>query len=195
MTTFSEQHGVPDVVIANAGITKYIGFLECTPETFDRVLAVNLRGTYFLAQTAAKQMIAAKKPGRILLMSSVVGWRAFLNFSVYSTTKAAIQMMAKAIALELGEYGITVNSISPGATLTERTLREDPHYAENWSGVTITQDVGQVADIVNAALFLASPASSQITGQDLLIDGGWAIRSPVPEDHPEKPVDTPEDAS
>lgn len=185
----AEQYGTPTVVIANAGITKYIEFLQCTPETFDSVLGVNLRGSYFLAQAAALKMIEADIQGRILLMSSVVGSRAFLNFSVYSTTKAAIRMMAKSIALELGAYGITCNSISPGATLTERTQREDPHYADNWAEVTVSGRVGLVEDIVNAALFLASPASGQITGQDLLIDGGWSLRSPLPSAHPEKPVD------
>ena len=187
---FSEQHGAPDIVVANAGITKYVGFLECTPDIFDRVSGVNLRGSYFLAQAAAKKMIANHMAGRILLMSSVVGLRAFLNFSVYSMTKAAIQMMAKSLALELGQYGITVNSISPGATLTERTLREDPQYAENWADVTISNRVGTVDDIVAATLFLASSEASQITGQNLLIDGGWSLRSPLPEDHPEKPIDS-----
>lgn len=149
-----------------------------------------MRGSYFLAQAAAKKMIANHMAGRILLMSSVVGLRAFLNFSVYSMTKAAIQMMAKSLALELGQYGITVNSISPGATLTERTQREDPHYAENWADVTISNRVGTVDDIVAATLFLASSEASQITGQNLLIDGGWSLRSPLPEDHPEKPIDS-----
>lgn len=185
----TEQHGPPDIVVANAGITKYIEFLECTPEIFDSVLGVNLRGSYFLAQAAAKQMIAHQKHGRILLMSSVVGLRAFLNFSVYSTTKAALQMMAKSLALELGEHGITVNSISPGATLTERTQREDPNYADNWAEVTISGRVGLVQDIANTALFLASPQASQITGQDILVDGGWSLRSPLPTAHPEKPID------
>jgi len=186
---FTQQHGVPHVVVANAGITKYIEFLECTPEIFDKVTQVNLRGSYFLAQAAAKKMIAAEIPGRIILMSSVVGWRAFLNFSVYSMTKAALQMMAKSLALGLGQHRITVNSISPGAILTERTKQEDPNYAENWSEVIVTGRVGTVEDIAHTTLFLASPAASQITGQDLLVDGGWSLRSPVPAEHPEKPVD------
>lgn len=184
----SEKHGTAGIVIANAGITKYVEFLECTPETFDRVTSVNLRGSYFLAQAAAKKMIAENIHGRIVLMSSVVGLRAFLNFSVYSMTKAALQMMAKSMALELGPYGITVNSISPGAILTERTAQEDPNYAENWGQVTLSGRVGHVDDIANAALFLASPETSQITGHNLVVDGGWVTRSPVPEEHPEKPV-------
>lgn len=184
----AESGAVPDIVVANAGITKYVGFLECTPDTFDRVINVNLRGSFFLTQAAAHKMIESGQPGRIILMSSVVGLRAFPNFSVYSMTKAALQMMAKSLALELGQYGITVNAISPGATLTERTQREDPQYAENWASVTITQRVGWIDDIVNAVLFLASPEASQITGHNLVVDGGWTLRSPLPEEHPDKPV-------
>lgn len=183
-----ESVGTPEIVIANAGITQYAEFLESTPEMFDRVMGVNLRGSYFLAQAAAKKMIAQGTAGRIILMSSVTAIRAHLNFSVYSTTKAGLQMMAKALALELGRYGITVNSISPGATLTERTQREDPQYAENWAGVTITERVGSIEDIAHAALFLSAPESRHITGQDLMVDGGWSIRSPLPPNHPEKPL-------
>lgn len=186
---FTTQHGAPDIVVANAGITRYIEFLECTPEMFDHVVGVNLRGTYFLAQSAAKKMIQAQQAGRILVMSSVVGLRAYLNFSVYSMTKAGLAMLAKSMALELGPHQITVNAISPGATLTERTQREDPNYAENWATVSMNGRVGWVEDIVAASLFLASPEASHITGQNLVVDGGWTQRSPIPEAHPDKPIE------
>ena len=185
---FTARVGAPDIVIANAGITRYIEFLQSTPEMFDRIVGVNLRGSYFLAQAAAKQMIAAGKKGRIVLMSSVVGLRAFPNFSIYGMSKAGIQMLAKSMALELGPHGITVNAISPGATLTPRTEREDPNYAANWAMVNITQRVGLIDDVVAAVLFLASDSAGQITGQNLIVDGGWTLRSPIPEDAPEKPV-------
>jgi len=187
INAFADQHGGLDVVVANAGITRYVPFLEGTPDVFDRLTGVNLRGTYFTAQAAAKRMIAAGKPGRILLTSSVVGLRAFPNFSIYSMTKAAIQMLAKSLALELGAYGITVNAIVPGATLTERVVREDPHFESNWAEVTVTGRVGYVEDVVAAALFLASPEAQQITGQNMVVDGGWTIRSPLPQEHPTLP--------
>ncbi len=184
---FAQQRGGLDIVMANAGITRYMPFLEATPDVFDRLLAVNLRGTYFTAQAAAKQMIAAGRPGRILLTSSIVGQVAFPNFSIYSLTKAAIQMLAKSLALELGGYGITVNAITPGATLTERVVREDPNYEHNWAEVTVTGRVGYVEDVVTAALFLASPEARQINGHNLVVDGGWSLRSPLPDDHPTLP--------
>lgn len=183
----NNSFGAPDVVVANAGITHYVEFLNCTPDVFDRIVAVNLRGSYFLAQAAARNMAGNGIAGRILLMSSVVGLRAFQNFSVYSMTKAALQMLARSLALELGAYGITVNAISPGATLTERTQRDDPNYAENWATVNVSGRVGNVQDVVAAALFLASGAAAQITGHNLVVDGGWTLSSPLPDQHPELP--------
>ncbi len=129
-------------------------------------------------------MIQARIPGRIILMSSVTGLQAHLNLGCYGITKAGICMMARAIALEVGKYGITVNAISPGATLTERTLQDDPRYEENWASVTPTGRVGSVEDVVAAALYLASPAASHVTGQTLVVDGGWTLQSPLPPEHP-----------
>lgn len=176
-----------DIVIANAGITNYGEFLTCTPEAFDRLTNVNLRGSFFTAQTGAKLMIEARLPGRIILMSSVTGIQAHRNLGGYGITKAGIRMMAKSSALELASYGITVNAISPGATLTERTLRDDPDYEKNWMGVIPSGRVGSVEDIVAAAFYLASPEARHITGQTLVIDGGWTIQSPLPQEHPTLP--------
>jgi glucose 1-dehydrogenase len=182
---FIEQAGRLDIAIANAGITNYGSFLTDTPEAFDRLTSVNLRGSYFTAQTAAKLMIDAHIPGRIILMSSVTGIQAHLNLGGYGITKAGIRMMAKIIALEVAKYGITANAISPGATLTERTLHDDPEYERNWASVTPTGRVGYVEDIVVAALYLASPEARHITGQTLVVDGGWTLQSPLPSSQPD----------
>jgi 3-oxoacyl-[acyl-carrier protein] reductase len=184
---FATKAGRLDVVIANAGITDFCSFLDYTPEAFDRLIGVNLRGIYFTAQAAAKIMIKKEIPGRIILMSSATGQRAFLNLSVYGITKAGIQHMARSLALELGRYGITVNAISPGATLTERNLKDDPAYERNWASVNPTGRVGYVEDIVAAGLFLASPGARQITGQTVTVDGGWSLIGPLPEEHPKLP--------
>jgi glucose 1-dehydrogenase len=176
-----------DVAIANAGLTNYGAFLDYTPQAFDRLTSVNLRGSYFTAQAAARMMIARARGGRILLMSSVTGARAFLNLSAYGITKAGIRFMASSLALELGAHGITVNALSPGATITERTLADDPRMEQNWAMVTPNGRAGQVEDVVAAAQFLASPQASHITGQTLMIDGGWTLASPLPAAHPELP--------
>jgi glucose 1-dehydrogenase len=173
-----------DIVIANAGITHYSEFLTTTPEAFDRLMGVNLRGSFFTAQTAARIMIDMHVAGRIILMSSVTGIQAHENLGGYGITKAGIRMMAKTIALEVGKYGITANAICPGATLTERTLQDDPDYEENWASVVPTGRVGYVEDIVAAALYLAAPEARHVTGQTLIVDGGWTLQSPLPAQHP-----------
>ncbi len=186
ITHFAQQHGRLDIVIANAGITQYGKFLEYTAVDFDRVMGVNLRGSYFTAQAAARQMIEqGTVDGRILLISSVTGVRAFKSLGTYGVSKAGIIHMARVLALELGEYGITVNAICPGAIVTERTVTDDPDYAAKWGGVTPDGRAGEVDDIVAAALFLASPAARHITGQTIQVDGGWSLRSPIPDDHPD----------
>ena len=187
MADFAGRAGRLDVAIANAGITNYGEFLAYTPEAFDRLTGVNLRGSYFTAQAAARIMVEQQTAGRILLMSSVTGTRAFLNLGAYGMTKAGIRHITKSLALELGEYGITVNAISPGATVTERTLQDDPAFEANWASVTPSQRTGYVEDIAAAALFLASPEARQINGQTLEVDGGWTLASPIPDGHPDKP--------
>lgn len=182
---FVDKAGRLDIAIANAGITNYGSFLTDAPEAFDRLTSVNLRGSYFTAQTAAKMMIDALIPGRIILMSSVTGIQAHLNLGGYGITKAGIRMMAKIIALEVAKYGITANAICPGATLTERTLHDDPEYERNWASVTPTGRVGYVEDIVAAALYLASPQVRHVTGQTLVVDGGWTLQSPLPMGQPD----------
>lgn len=183
------RFGRLDVVAANAGITNFGAFLEYTPEAFDRVTAVNLRGTYFTAQAAAREMIARGTPaGRILLTASVTGVMGYPNLSAYGMTKAAIVHLAAALGVELGGHGITVNAICPGATLTERTQQDDPQYAANWASVNPNGRVGTVDDIVAAALFLAAPAARHITGQNVIVDGGWTQTRPIPPDSPDMPA-------
>jgi NAD(P)-dependent dehydrogenase (short-subunit alcohol dehydrogenase family) len=184
---FVNKTGRLDVTVANAGLTNFGEFLTYTPEAFDRLTGVNLRGSYFTAQTAARIMIEKSIAGRILLMSSITGLRAFLNLGAYGVTKAGIRHMAQVLAFELGEYGITVNAISPGLILTERTTRDDPNADENWAEVTPTRRTGQVSDIATTALFLASPEALHITGQVVNVDGGWSLASPIPAAHPDKP--------
>lgn len=175
-----EEYGRLDLAIANAGITIWNNFLDYRPEDFHKVLAVNLGGSFFLAQAAAKKMIAQKRGGRILLMSSVTGHRAMPYLSAYSMTKAGIEGLARNLVAELSPHGITINVIAPGATVTPRNLVDDPNYEAVWAGITPTGKSSRPTDIAEAALFLLSPGASQITGQTLIIDGGWSAVSPTP---------------
>lgn len=171
------RFGRLDFVVANAGITDWCGFFEYEPERFERVLQVNLTGTFFLAQAGARQMRLQGEGGRILLMSSVLGERAAGMVSAYSITKAALRMMARSLAVETAAYRITVNALAPGATLTPRTLATEPDYAETWQRLTPLQRPATPEDIAAAALFLLSPEAGHITGQTLTIDGGWTVTS------------------
>lgn len=174
-----KQFGKLDIAIANAGITLFGDFLEYAPDDFFEVMKVNLGGSFFLAQTAARQMRHQGTGGRILFMSSVTGHQAHKNLSAYGMSKAALEMLAKTLVIELSQYRITVNAIAPGATLTERTAN-DPEYDKIWSAITPIGRPATTQDIANAALFLASPQAGHITGQSLVIDGGWSSVSPSP---------------
>lgn len=177
--TAVNKFGQLNIIVANAGITLFADFFEYTPDAFNKVMQLNLGGSFFLAQSAAKQMKAQQSGGRILFMSSVVGHQAHKNLAAYAITKAGLEMLAKNLVIELSPYNITVNAIAPGATLTERTLH-DTEYEKTWSRITPIGKPGTVSDIANAALFMVSPASGHITGQSLVIDGGWTSVSPSP---------------
>ena len=173
------QFGKVDIAIANAGITLFGDFLTYAREDLMRVLQVNLAGSFQLAQAAAQQMVRQETGGSILFMSSVTGHQAHKNLAAYGMTKAALEMLAKHLVLELSPYQITVNALAPGATATERTLN-DHNYAKTWADITPMGRPASVQDIANAACFLVSPASRHITGQTLIVDGGWSSVSPSP---------------
>lgn len=174
-----EKFGQVDIVIANAGITLFGDFFTYSPESFTRVLQVNLGGTFFLAQAATKQMKKQLTGGSLLFTSSVTGHQAHKDLAVYGMTKAALEMLAKNLVIEVSKYKINVNTIAPGATLTERTLN-DPGYEKIWSELTPMGRPATVADIANAALFFVSDEAKHITGQSLIVDGGWTCVSPSP---------------
>ena len=175
----SAEFGRLDIVVANAGITLFGDFFTYTADAFFRVMQVNLGGTFFLAQAAARQMKHQGWGGSMLFMSSVTGHQAHKNLAAYGMTKAALEMLARHLVIELSEYRITVNTIAPGATLTERTLN-DATYEQTWASITPLGRPASVADIAQAALFLLSDQARHITGQSLIVDGGWTSISPSP---------------
>jgi NAD(P)-dependent dehydrogenase (short-subunit alcohol dehydrogenase family) len=177
--TCTTHWGVVDIAIANAGITLFGEFASYPVADFDRVMEVNLRGTFYLAQAASNQMKKQEHGGSLLFTSSVTGHQAHKNLAAYGMSKAAIEMLAKNLVEELSASRINVNTIAPGATLTERTLL-DPAYIETWSRITPMGRPATVEDIGHAALFLVSDKARHITGQSLIIDGGWTAVSPTP---------------
>lgn len=177
--TCTTHWGVVDIAIANAGITLFGDFADYPVADFDRVMEVNLRGTFYVAQAASNQMKHQESGGSLLFTSSVTGHQAHKNLAAYGMSKAAIEMLAKNLVSELSSYRININTIAPGATLTERTLL-DPAYIETWSRITPMGRPATVDDIGHAALFLVSDHARHITGQSLIIDGGWTAVSPTP---------------
>jgi 3-oxoacyl-[acyl-carrier protein] reductase len=168
-----------DVAVANAGITMHRDFLDYRPEDLDRLLAVNLRGSFFLAQAAALRFREQGTPGRILFLSSVTGHMAIRQMAAYGMTKSALETLARNLSLEVAPLGITVNAVAPGATITPRTV-SDEGYEEAWGEVTPDGRAATTADVAAAALFLLSDAAAHVTGQSLVVDGGWTAKGAVP---------------
>ncbi len=180
-----EAFGRLDIFVANAGLTMWSPFLETSESTWNTLVDLNLKGSFFGAQAAARQMIAQGCSeegygGRIIFSSSVTGVQAIPNAAVYGITKAGLRHMARILAVELGRHGITVNALGIGATVNERNLQDDLDYAAHWDVLVPAGRVGQPSDIAAAVLFLASPAAAMVTGHTLMIDGGWAATSPLP---------------
>jgi len=174
-----------DIFVANAGLTMWRPFLEVDESMWDTVVDLNLKGSYFGAQAAARHMLAQRVPddpygGRIVFSSSVTGVRALPNCSAYAVTKAGLRHMATVLALELGRHDITVNALGIGATVNERNLRDDPDYEQHWANVTPIGRCGKPADVASALLYLVAPEAAMITGQTLLLDGGWTTVGNVP---------------
>jgi glucose 1-dehydrogenase len=168
-----------DIVVANAGLTLFGDFFDYEPESFARVMRLNLSGSFFLAQ-AARQMREQGAGGSIVFMSSVTGHQAHRHLTAYGMSKAALEMLARGLVVELSPYGITVNAVAPGATLTERTAA-DADYEATWQRLTPMGRAGTPADIAQAVLFLVGPGARQITGQTIVVDGGWSVVSPGPD--------------
>ncbi len=168
-----------DYLIANAAITHFASFLEIKPEEFDNVVGLNMRGTYFITQFAARVM-KSQGEGKIILISSNLSERAYPNLAIYSMTKAAVNMMARSLSAELSPLNIRINAVAPGPIGTERTKQEVENYDEVWSNILPTNRPGTVDDIAGIVKFLLSSSADQINGQTIHVDGGWNGLGVVP---------------
>mmetsp|Transcript_35138 Transcript_35138/g.43357 ORF Transcript_35138/g.43357 Transcript_35138/m.43357 type:complete len:265 (+) Transcript_35138:195-989(+) len=168
-----------DVIVNNAGLAVTKGALRISPEEYDRVLNVNTRGCFFVAQEAAKRLIKAKKPGSIINIASIYGMRVGMGHSVYATSKAGLQQMTKAMAVELIRHKIRVNCINPGYFLTE--INSDYYASEKGKQYIQTnmpmKRLGDMDELNGALLLLTSEASRFMTGSVIVVDGGHVISS------------------
>ncbi len=170
-----ETLGPFDILLNSAGLARHSKAVETQPDDFDAVMNVNLRGAYFLTQAVAKGLIAAGKTGSLINISSQMGHVGGLDRAVYCASKFAVEGFTKAMALEFGAHKIRINTICPTFVLTDltRPTFEDP---EKRAWVLDKIKLGRpsdVEDLMGAVVYLASDASSMMTGTSMLIDGGW----------------------
>jgi NAD(P)-dependent dehydrogenase (short-subunit alcohol dehydrogenase family) len=169
------ERGPFDVLVNSAGLARHGPAAETRPEDFDAVSAVNLRGAYFLAQAVARGLIAAKRPGSIITISSQMAHVGGVERAVYCATKFGVEGFTKAMAIEWGRHGIRVNTVCPTfirTELTEATFADPDRRAWIEEKIKLGR-VGHVEDIMGAVVYLASDASSLVTGTALVVDGGW----------------------
>ena len=172
------EFGRIDILVNNAGIAPENPAEKVREQDFDATLAVNLKGTFFASQVAGRVMIR-QKHGSIINMSSQAGFAALPTESVYCMTKAAIAHLTKCLAVEWGKYGITVNAVAPTFIRTpgtEEYLSDPRHLTDTVDRIAALHRIGEPMEVAGAVVFLASPAASLITGETLLIDGGWTAR-------------------
>jgi NAD(P)-dependent dehydrogenase (short-subunit alcohol dehydrogenase family) len=171
------QFGRVDILVNNAGIGPPNLAENVTEGDFDRTIAVNLKGTFFVSQAVGRTMIR-NKGGRIINLSSQAGFVGLPTESVYCMTKAAIAHLTKCLAVEWAQFGINVNAVAPTFVRTPGTakwLEDDAFRTELLSRIPLGR-IGEPVDVAGAVVFLASPAAALITGATLMIDGGFTAR-------------------
>ncbi|MGH2985170.1 MAG: SDR family NAD(P)-dependent oxidoreductase [Solirubrobacterales bacterium] len=167
-----------DIVVNSAGRNILEPFVEVSEEHLDQLLAINVKGTFLVAQAAARRMLAAESGGSIINLSSQMGHVGAPDRTVYCATKHAVEGLTRSMAVELAPHGIRVNSVAPTFIRTPMTA---PLFADKGLRVPLERQIplgriGQVEDVVGAVVFLASPAAALITGTSLRVDGGWTAQ-------------------
>lgn len=172
-----KQLGVPDIVVNSAGIVDLAPAEDLSQGAWDRTMAVNLTGTFLMAQAAGRVMIAEGKGGRIVNLASQAGSVAIDGHVAYCASKFGVIGVTKTLALEWGRHRITVNSVSPTVVLTELGRKAwDGPKGEAMKALIPTGRFAEPEEIASAVLFLASDEAAMINGADLLVDGGYTVK-------------------
>ncbi|HEY3706108.1 MAG TPA: glucose 1-dehydrogenase [Terracidiphilus sp.] len=169
-----DRFGSADILINNAGVEKKSEFWETTEKDFDEVMNVNLRGAFFLTQAFVRRLRDAKKPGRIVNISSVHEDMVFPGFDSYVCSKGALRMLMRNLAVELGPLGITVNNVAPGAIATpiNKSLLENKQQLSALLNNIPLARMGTPDDVAGLVAFLVSDDASYISGSTFVVDGG-----------------------
>lgn len=166
------EFGKLDIMVNNAGIYPFKPFMEMTEEDWDKVMAVNLRGTFLTSQAAALKM---PEGGKIVVISSIAAFVGFEGLTHYCASKGGDNATIRAMALELSKKKINVNAVAPGAIETPGAAAPEDMKKQTVAAIPWAR-MGQPEDIANAVVFLASDKADYITGQTLIVDGGWTLR-------------------
>lgn len=166
-----------DILVNNAGVESIIPLLEITPEEWERVTHINLKGEFLCAQAAARQMIATGKGGAIINLGSVQAGMVLPGRAHYAPSKRAVEALTANLAVELAPYGIRVNCINPGLIDTDMTswVMKSPDILPIVLDKIALKRAGQPSEIGHVVVFLASDKASYVTGQSLYVDGGFQI--------------------
>lgn len=169
------ETGPYDILVNNAGTNRPAPLLEVTVEDFDVIYGLNVRAAYFVAQAVARGLVEARLPGSIINISSQMGHVGAPRRSVYCGSKHAVEGMTKAMAMDLAPHQIRVNTIGPTFIETPLALGflKDPAFRDSVLSKIKLGRLGKVEDLMGAVVYLASAASSLVTGTSLVIDGGW----------------------
>jgi gluconate 5-dehydrogenase len=170
------RYGRLDILIANAGINHRVALAEWTPEDWERILSANLKACFFLAQHVAITMRQQGR-GRIIFTTSIAGILGLGRVHAYTASKSGLIGLTRSLASELGEYGITCNGILPGYFETDLTASylHSPDYVARLNSRVPLRRWGKPRDLAGVAVFLASDAASYVTGQQIVVDGGYTI--------------------
>lgn len=168
------EYGRIDVLVNNAGYENIQPFLEVTPQVYDDIMNVNLKGVFFVAQEAARVM-KDHGGGKIINIGSLGSYIGLAESSVYCSTKGGVVQLTKTMAIELGPYNIQVNCLAPGYFITPMTqpFYDDPEHRQWIESRIPLHQWGTTLDLAGPALFLASAASDYVTGVTIQVDGGW----------------------
>jgi glucose 1-dehydrogenase len=174
VATAWERFGAADILVNNAGMERKSAFVDTPESDYDQVMAVNLRGPFFLTQGFARRLRDAKRPGRIVNISSVHEDMVFPGFATYCCSKGAMRMLMRDLAVELGPLGITVNNVAPGAIATpinKALLENKPELNALLANIPLGR-LGSTEDVAALVAFLCSDDASYITGSTFVVDGG-----------------------
>ena len=179
LVDFAEaQFGPVDILVNNAGVYSYVPLLDLTEEQWDRMIDINMKGLMFQSQAFVRALRARERPGQIINLSSIGGFKPNIDFETYDASKGGAVMLTRSLALNLAKFNIRVNGIVPGLIRTPGVGAMDDNSTANVNQITERVPLGRLGEpdeVAKVALFLASDAASYMTGSTIVVDGGTLI--------------------